>query len=228
MEVGGGGSVGPFWLSQLDSAIRRVVRTKGEGRRSQLSVKNKEKRKEEKDARVSEYRGGVYRGRRIRDGFDENMDNPLERERGNESNSIAAFTTFFCFVLFLFFCFSIFSILFYQLSIKLLASERRTSRCRSIELPLDPDCSVWRNKWDQLIINFDYNLAHISSPFQKGVEVIKCESKWSKKVPIVLYTYTYTTTYIVVWVSLYFYGTICASISFIFIPHCFSPTARCI
>lgn len=72
------------------------------------SYQSKTRRKEKKDARVFEYRGGVYRRRRIRDGFDENMDNPLERERGNESNSLSLLSLRF----FVCFFFSIFSINF--------------------------------------------------------------------------------------------------------------------
>ena len=88
--------------------MRRVVHTKGEGRDDpSYQSKTRRKEKKEKDARVSEYRGGVYRGRRIRDGFDENMDNPLERERGNESNSLSLLSLRI-FVVFL-------SIFFYQL-----------------------------------------------------------------------------------------------------------------
>lgn len=50
-------------------------------RRSQLSVKNKERKsKEKRCSGVRIYRRGGYRGRRKRDGFDENMDNPLERK----------------------------------------------------------------------------------------------------------------------------------------------------
>lgn len=129
MEGGGGGKKAVLTKQTGFSNATSSITQKEKG--DDPSYQSKTRRKEKKDARVSEYRGGVYRGRRIRDGFDENMDNPLERERGNESNSLSLLSLRIFVVFLLFFSIN-FELSFWLLKDALLIVDRLSSSSTQI------------------------------------------------------------------------------------------------